>query len=291
MSEMPSKALLQDARLIDLHAHSTASDGTHAPAAVVAAARAAGLAAVALTDHDSLAGIGEAREAGLSLGVRIICGVELSATEGERETHVLGLHISHPAEIESHLAIFRASRRERAERIVQTLNSIGVYLSLDSVLEVANGAAIGRPHIAKAMIASGWARDIRDAFDRYLGNGRPAYVAKYRLGMADAIQLIHQAGGLAFLAHPGTDGTRARLETLATMGLDGVEVRHPGHHAHDTARLGTLVDHFGMLPTGGSDWHGSAEGPRALGCMRIPYQWLERHDARLEEGCQRGMVA
>ncbi|MGI9079094.1 MAG: PHP domain-containing protein [Gemmatimonadaceae bacterium] len=291
MSDSSPEAQLKGARFIDLHVHSTASDGTHAPAMVVGAARAAGLAAVALTDHDNLAGIFEAREAGESLGVRVVCGVELSAMEGERETHILGLHISNAGEMESHLANFRASRRERADRIVQKLHSIGVYLSLEGVLEIANGAAIGRPHIAKAMVESGWARDIRDAFDRYLGNGRPAYVAKYRLGMADAIQLIHRAGGLAFLAHPGVDGTRARLEGLATMGLDGVEVRHPGHTAHDIARLGTLADHFELLPTGGSDWHGSTEGPRALGCMRVPHEWLERHDARLAKACRQGKVA
>ncbi len=291
MSNPSSQALSRGTRFIDLHVHSTASDGTHAPAVVVAAARAAGLAAVALTDHDSFAGIPEAREAGASLGVRIVCGVELSATEGERETHILGLHMSKASKMESHLATFRASRGERAERIVQTLHGIGVYLSLESVLEVANGGAIGRPHIAKAMVESGWARDVRDAFDRYLGNGRPAYVAKYRLGMADAIRLIHEAGGLAFLAHPGVDGTRARMESLATMGLDGVEVRHPGHHAHDTARLSALADHFGLLPTGGSDWHGAAEGPRALGCMRVPSEWLEQHDARLAQACRQGQVA
>ncbi|MBC7790696.1 MAG: PHP domain-containing protein [Anaerolineae bacterium] len=288
---MPSESGSRRARYIDLHLHSTASDGTHTPAAVVAAARAADLTAVALTDHDSLAGVPEAREAGTALGIRVVCGVELSATEGERETHVLGLHLSNPSEIESHLATFRASRRDRAERIVQTLNGIGVYLSFESVLEVANGGAIGRPHIAKAMVASGWARDVRDAFDRYLGNGRPAFIPKYRFGISDSIQLIHRAGGLAFLAHPGVDGTRARLETLAAMGLDGVEVRHPGHHAHDTARLATLTSHFGLLATGGSDWHGSAEGPRALGCMRVPYEWLERHDERLEEACRQGRVA
>ena len=291
MSNPLSGSVKHGGRTIDLHVHSTASDGTHTPAGVIAAARGAGLAAVALTDHDSLNGVPEAREAGASLGIRIICGVELSATEGERETHVLALHISNASEMESHLATFRASRRERAERIVHRLNGIGVYLSLDSVLEVANGGAIGRPHVAKAMVESGWARDVRDAFDRYLGNGRPAYVAKCCLGMPEAIQLIHRAGGLAFLAHPGVDGTRARLETLATMGLDGVEVRHPGHNAHDTARLATLADHFGLLPTGGSDWHGSADGPRSLGCMRVPYDWLERHDARLAEGCRQGRVA
>lgn len=291
MSNPSSDALAHGTRFIDFHVHSTASDGSHAPAAVVSAARAAGLAAVALTDHDSIAGVSEAREAGSSIGIRIVCGVELSATEDDRETHILGLHISNAGEMESHLATFRASRRERAERIVQTLNGIGVYLSLESVLEVANGGAIGRPHIARAMVESGWARDVRDAFDRYLGNGRPAFVAKYHLGMADAIQLIHRAGGLAFLAHPGADGTRARLEKLATMGLDGVEVRHPGHHAHDTARLATLTDHFGLLPTGGSDWHGSADGPRSLGCMRVPSEWLERQDARLAKACPQGKVA
>jgi predicted metal-dependent phosphoesterase TrpH len=278
-------------RFVDLHTHSTASDGALAPGAVVEAAGRAGLAAVAITDHDTLAGVEEARAAGERLGVRVVAGVELSAVEDDREVHILGLHIAAVAELERQLGTFRAARRARAERIVRQLNDLGVRVEMGSVLDIAAGGAIGRPHIARAMVAGGWARDFRDAFDRYLGAGRPAFVAKQRLTVADAIQLVRRAGGLAFTAHPGPDGTRRRVEALAALGLDGVEVRHPGHTAEDIARLGALVEHFRLLPTGGSDWHGVGEGFRALGAMRVPGEWLERHDAALRERAARGLVA
>jgi 3',5'-nucleoside bisphosphate phosphatase len=268
---------------VDLHSHSTASDGSRPPADVIAAAHTAGLVAIALTDHDTVAGIGEATAAARRLGVRLVPGVELSAVEGEVETHLLGLHLSRPTEIEAGLAALRAMRHDRAERIVERLNALGVRISFAAVLEQAAGAAIGRPHVARAMVEEGWATDLRDAFDRYLGNGRPAFVSKERLTMADAIAMIHRAGGLAFVAHPGHTGTRARLETLAADGLDGVEVLHPSHGAEDVARLRAIADHLDLLPTGGSDWHGADTGPRTLGSMRVPAEWLARHDARVAD--------
>jgi hypothetical protein len=123
--------------------------------------------------------------------------------------------------------------------------------------------------------------DFRDAFDRYLGNGRPAYVAKDRLAAVDAITLIHRAGGLAVLAHPASAGTRERIEAFARDGIDGVEVRHPSHSAEDISRLAALVEHYSLVPSGGSDWHGATDGPRTLGMMRVPAEWLARQDRRV----------
>jgi predicted metal-dependent phosphoesterase TrpH len=131
------------------------------------------------------------------------------------------------------------------------------------------------------MVNDGWATDFRDAFDRYLGNGKVAFVQKDRLPLVDAIAMIHRAGGLAVLAHPGPTGSRARIEVLAAAGLDGVEVRHPGHSAEDTARLSALADHFGLVPSGGSDWHGATEGSRRLGMMDVPLEWLRHQEERL----------
>lgn len=264
---------------VDLHSHSTASDGSRAPADVLAAAHAAGLAAIALTDHDTVAGIEEAATAAGALGIRLVPGVELSAVEGTVETHLLGLHLSRPEEIEAGLAALREMRRERAERMVARLNELGVRITFEAVLEQAAGAAIGRPHVARAMVQEGWAKDLRDAFDRYLGNGRPAFVAKDHLSMADAIAMIHRAGGLAVMAHPGHAGTLARLEALAAQGMDGVEVLHPSHGAEDVARLRTVAEHLGLVPSGGSDWHGASEGARTLGAMHVPAEWLARQDA------------
>jgi predicted metal-dependent phosphoesterase TrpH len=273
---------------VDLHSHSTASDGSRAPADVIAAARAAGLAAIALTDHDTVAGMPEAQAAAHERGIRLVPGVELSAVEGTVETHVLGLHLSRTEEIEAGLATLRDMRHSRAERMVARLNELGVRVTFDAVLEQAAGGAIGRPHVARAMVQEGWATDLRDAFDRYLGNGRPAFVAKDRLSMVDAIDMIHRAGGLAVLAHPGHSGSRARLEALAAQGMDGVEVLHPSHGAEDVARLRTLADHLGLVPSGGSDWHGSLDGPRTLGSMRVPDEWLARQDARVAERASAG---
>jgi predicted metal-dependent phosphoesterase TrpH len=266
---------------VDLHMHSTASDGSRPPGDVVREAKRVGLCAIALTDHDTLDGLAEAEMVGRELGVRIVRGVELSAVEGDVETHILGLHLGDAAALEAHLVSLREMRRTRAERMVAKLNDLGVRVELASVLDQAAGGAIGRPHVARAMIAEGWAVDFRDAFERYLGNGKPAYVAKDRLAVRDAIELIHGAGGIAVLAHPASGGTRERVEAFVREGIDGIEVRHPSHSSEDIARLGALVEHFSLVPSGGSDWHGAADGPRILGMMRVPRAWLERQDGRV----------
>lgn len=278
---LPSTPAPDAAALVDLHVHSTASDGSRAPADVVQEAKRVGLAAIALTDHDTVDGVAEAANAGSAIGVRVVPGVELSAVEGDVETHILGLHLSDTSELEARLVALRDMRRTRAERIVQRLNELGVRIAMADVLEQAAGGAIGRPHVARAMIADGWAVDFRDAFDRYLGNGKPAFVSKDRLAVSDAIELIHRAGGLAILAHPAQAGTRERVQAFVALGIDGVEVRHPSHSSEDAARLAALVEHFGLVPSGGSDWHGSGEGPRTLGAMRVPAEWLSRQDGRV----------
>jgi 3',5'-nucleoside bisphosphate phosphatase len=266
---------------VDLHMHSTASDGALPPTKVVEAASAARLAAIALTDHDTVDGVAEAQAAGERLGVRIVAGVELSAVEGNSETHVLGLHLDRVAELQARLQDLRRMRIARAERIVQRLNELGITITMSDVMEQAGGGAVGRPHVARAMIAHGWVADSREAFDRYLGYGRPAFMAKDRLAMTDAIAMIHEAGGIAVLAHPGEGGRRARIEALVAVGLDGVEVRHPGHSPEDLVRLAALAEHFGLVPSGGSDWHGTNDRARHIGMMAVPAEWLARQDERV----------
>lgn len=267
---------------VDLHMHSTASDGSRSPAEVVRAAKRASLAAIALTDHDTVSGLAEASRVGAELGIRVVNGVELSAVEGETETHLLGLHLRDTAVLERALGELREMRGRRAARIVELLQSHGVQVTLDDVLMQAGAGAIGRPHVARALVADGWATDVRDAFDRYLGAGRPAYVAKDQLGMREAIAMVHAAGGLAILAHPGAGGTRERIEPLVGLGLDGVEVKHPSHSPQDVARMRACVDQLGLIPSGGSDWHGAADGPRTIGMMHVPIEWLRRQDERIE---------
>ena len=278
-------------RHIDLHLHSTASDGINAPEVVVRIAGAAGLRALALTDHDTVEGIPPAREVADAAGITLVAGVELSAYEGTDEVHILGLHLDRIDDMRNALAVFRSARRDRAEGIVRLLNGLGVRITFDDVLAVAKDAAIGRPHVARALVENGWAMDLRDAFDRYLGAGRPAYLDKRRITLPEAIGLIHQCGGIAVLAHPGPDGSREYLEGLVPMGLDGVEVIHPSHSAEDRARLLALAKHFNLVPSGGSDSHGAADGIRVVGAMKVPGEWLELQMARATDIRERGGYA
>ncbi len=266
---------------VDLHLHTTASDGLLPPELLVQAAHSAGLAAIAVTDHDTLEGVEAAAAAAAPLGIRVIPGVELSVFHAGREIHMLALHITKPDAINVRLRRFRETRQLRAEEIVRKLNAIGVPLSIESVMLEAGDAAVGRPHVARAMVAHGMVRDNHEAFDRYLGFGRQAYVPKERVTAQDAIDITHEAGGICLWAHPGSSGKRAELEKLRDLGMDGVEVRHPSHSAEDILRLGALADFLNLLPSGGSDWHGTREGPRQIGNMNVPVEWLDRQDLHL----------
>jgi len=266
---------------VDLHTHSTASDGTLPPERVIEAAGRCGLKALALTDHDTIAGVPAAREAGERLGIRIIAGVELSAFDDDQEVHLLALHLSQLDTLEKRLAELRAMRLVRAEKIVDKLNALGIPITLDEVLLQSDGGAVGRPHVARALIARRAVHDFRDAFMTYLGNDGSAFVPKDKLSIEDAISIAHEAGALAIWAHPGDGGRRERLEPLVAAGLDGIEIRHPGHSGEDIKRLQALADFFGLVPSGGSDWHGATEGPRRLGMMNVPSEWLERQDERV----------
>ncbi|MCX5767375.1 MAG: PHP domain-containing protein [Gemmatimonadetes bacterium] len=278
-----TRVALTIAGSIDLHSHTTASDGARTPSDSVTNAAAAGLAALAITDHDTVAGVAEARLMGDQLGVRIIAGVELSVFEGDREVHLLGLHLDRPAHMENALTEVRHARRERAISIVAKLNALGVPVTVEAVLAEAAGGAIGRPHVARAIIAGGWVKDQREAFDRYLGAGRPANVEKSRLTVADGVRLVHEAGGISVFAHPGGDGRRELIESLVAQGLDGIEIRHPSHGGEDVRRLAALTQHFDLVPSGGSDWHGAASGPRVIGCQCVPSEWLEIQEARVAQ--------
>lgn len=266
---------------VDLHTHSTASDGILPPERVVEAAARCGLSAIALTDHDTIDGVLAAREAGDRLGIRVIAAVELSAFLDDHEVHLLALHLSRLERLEERLTELRAMRYSRGQRIVEKLNTLGIPITFDEVLQQSAGGAVGRPHIARALMARGVVHDFRDAFARYLGGSGAAFVPKDKLSLVDAIAIAHEAGALAIWAHPGDAGRRERLEPLIAAGLDGVEIRHPGHSRDDTKRLQALCEFFDLVPSGGSDWHGGDEGPRRLGAMSVPADWLEQQDAKV----------
>jgi len=263
---------------VDLHTHTTASDGVLPPEQVVDAAAAAGLRAIAITDHDTVDGVARAEIAGARLGIRIIPGVELSATVGEHEAHILALGVSRLDRVAERLAALRTMRVGRAQLIVEKLNALGVPITFEEVLTASAGGAVGRPHVARVLVERGFATDLRDAFYKYLRAGGRAYVAKDKLSVSDAAAIAHEGGAIAIWAHPAQSGRRERLETMIESGLDGVEVLHPSHSPEDVVRLRALVDFFHILPSGGSDWHGVNDSARQLGMMRVPLDWLERHD-------------
>ncbi|MGH7476938.1 MAG: PHP domain-containing protein [Longimicrobiales bacterium] len=255
-------AVAPDAR-VDLHIHSSASDGELDPAAVVAAAVAGGLQVIALADHDTTAGVPSAQRAALP-GLRIIPAVELSTTSQGSERHILGYHIDpeHPRLLE-HAAVARSQRRDRVRRILDRLGDAGVQLALEEVEREADASAapLGRPHVARALVARGYARTVADAFDRWLGDSGPAFVPTDILTPAQAIELIHSAGGLAIWAHPAPEQLQLELDTLAAEGLDGVECYRPRVEPADAERAAALARDRHLLVSGGSDWHGAWHGP------------------------------
>jgi 3',5'-nucleoside bisphosphate phosphatase len=267
---------------IDLHVHSTASDGSLPPGRVVKRAAGAGLRAIALTDHDTLAGIPEALTAGEQHGVRVVGGCEFSAASPWGEMHVLGYFLpAISSELNEFLEGCRADRVRRAQEMVQHLQRLGLDLSFDSVLQESGGGAVGRPHVARAIVRHGGAVDLGDAFDRFLGRGRPAFVEKTLPEFRKIAELVHAAGGLVSVAHLKERGTRAFIERLKGEGLDAVETRHPSHDPDLRARLTDITLHLGLLRTGGSDWHGDPEPGvthGSIGSQSVPLEWLERLD-------------
>lgn len=264
--------------------HSTASDGALAPAEVVANARAAGLVAIALTDHDSVAGIAEAVEAGEAAGVRVIAGCEFSVAAPWGEMHLLGyfLPVGDHA-VETFLDRCRADRRRRAEVMCGRLQDLGVAVTFEAVAAEAAGGAIGRPHVARAVVRAGAADDVNQAFDLYLGRNKPAYADKVLPTFAEVAGLVHTAGGVVSAAHLRDRATRPYLARLKDEGLDAVEVRHPRHAAETRSRIAGLATALDLARTGGSDWHGDigpGEGHGSLGSQTVPAEWLDRLEAR-----------
>ena len=269
---------------VDLHCHSTASDGEYPPAEVARRAQAAGLAAIALTDHDTTSGVPEATRAGEALGVRVVSGCEFSVKAPWGELHLLGYFLppGH-ARLEEFLAGTRAARQRRAEQIVTHLRRLGVTIELGDVVRAADGGALGRPHVARVLVQRGVCIDMSDAFARYLGRGRPAYVEKPLPTLQQVAELVHAVGGIAVAAHLGDHGTEGQIRQFQEQGLDGLEVRHPSHSPGTERRLTKIAERLGLAISGGSDWHGDMElgdSHAPLGGLDIPFDWLEKLEER-----------
>lgn len=269
---------------VDLHTHSTASDGVLAPAALVELAGARGLRVLALTDHDTTNGIVEATAAAAARGLRLIPGVELSTHVEAGEVHVLGYFVdpAHP-DLAAALARFRAAREGRARRIVDRLDAAGVPIRYERVLHFAGPGAIGRPHIARALIEAGHATSIGDAFDRYLSRGRPGYVERYRLTPPEAVRLVRASGGVPVLAHPHSAADLgALLPALVAAGLGGLECYYGDYDDLRKRELLALAGHYDLVPTGGTDFHGPGIHQRPLGGTPVPLESVAALETRRE---------
>ena len=284
---------------VDLHAHSTASDGTLAPRDVVRAASQAGLTAIALTDHDTIAGIADAADEARLLGIDFLPGIEISCEYPRPGTlHMLGYGIR-PGDptLARMTANLVAGRNERNDKMITLLREQGVPITLEMVKAVAGGDVIGRPHFARVLMDLGVVSNNAQAFGRYLGSGGSAYVDKERLSAKRAIGMIHAAGGIACLAHPtqlrkeNSAQVRQEIKNLADFGLDAVEVIHSDHRDSVVAELTEIADDYGLLKTGGSDFHGSNKPHIALGTAhdrRIPRAFYEAIVARLRRLSESG---
>ena len=255
----------------DLHIHSSYSDGVYTPGELAAMAKAAGITVLALTDHDTLKGLPEMKEAAASLGIGFIPGVEFSARWENRQVHVLGYGIDqHNALLLERLADVRNARRNRLEKIVKRLREMGMYVDIPMPEE--GHRAVGRPHIARALVEQGYVRTVQEAFDKYIGEGKPAYRPQTKMTPPEAVMLIHQAGGIAVQAHPEEIGDRAlALKLLGALAYDGLEVHHPSakEKGVEDFWLQVAKDH-NFLITGGSDYHGNAgRFPEKLADWRV----------------------
>jgi predicted metal-dependent phosphoesterase TrpH len=246
-----------------------------------------GLAAIALTDHDSVAGVPEAVARGEELGVRVIGGCEFSVAAPWGEMHLLAYFLGPDSPgLEQFLAETRARRQSRAEEIVGRLNGMGVAISVEDVLAESAGGAVGRPHVGRALVKRGAVRGLNEAFDRYIGRGRGGYVAKVLPTLAEICELVHQGGGLTSAAHLKDRGTRGYLKRFKAAGLDAVETRHPSHQPDHRATLTDLALELGLLRTGGSDWHGdglAGESHGPMGSQEVPLEWLTQLENRTRE--------
>ncbi len=256
----------------DLHTHTTHSDGSLSPLELVRKAKDLGVSVLGITDHDTVGALDEAIEAGKTIGVEVIPGMELSASSPEGEIHILGYFMDyHDPMLTEALTIFRQKRLERIERIVGKLNRMKIPLTVESVLAEASGDSVGRPHIANALVNNGHAASYHQAFNKYIGEGRPAFEKKDEFSPEETIRLIADSGGLSFLAHPGRSVDENLLHRLIKSGLDGIEVHHPSHSPERIEFYRGIVSEYFLLESGGSDYHGGMKkDDHMLGRIGIP---------------------
>lgn len=268
----------------DLHLHTNFSDGTYSPEELVAQAVRNNLGAIALTDHDTVEGCERAARACETAGIEFVPGAELTAEHDGNEVHILGyfLDTTNPRLL-SEIAEFQTVRQNRIHKMVAKLNELGVPLQAESVFELANCRSPGRPHVARALVKAGLCSNLDEAFERFLKKNRPAWVPKMKMSALVAIELIHQAGGLAVMAHPGLNRTDQVIPGMAEAGLDGLECFHTKHSPGTSRHYLEIAARHHLLVTGGSDCHGMSKGRPLIGTVKLPGEYMDKLRARALE--------
>ena len=263
-------------KTVDLHIHTTYSDGASTPSEVVDLAVSLDLSAISITDHDSVEGLPEGMARAREAGIEFVPGMELSVEIGDFEVHLLGYLFDYrDPELRERLADFRAARWERAGMMLERLRGLGVDLDLARVFPDGPRGAVGRLHIARAMFLEGKVSSVQEAFSRYIGNQGPAYVPKLTFSLEEALDTIRRLGGISVLAHPGQLKKDDLIPGMVELGLGGLEAYYPSHTQFETNHYIELARHYGLAATGGSDCHGANKGRILMGAARVPYLVLE----------------
>jgi predicted metal-dependent phosphoesterase TrpH len=277
-------------KFADLHLHTKFSDGTFSPEELVLQAQQHGLACIALTDHDTVEGCAPTAAACAAVRMEFISGAELTAEHQDTEVHILGYFLDiHNKTLLKRIAKFQAVRQNRIHEMVAALNKLGVPLKAEAVFALANCKSPGRPHVARALVKEKLIGSLDEAFERFLKKGRPAWVPKTKMSAREGMELIHQAGGLAVMAHPGLNRTDDIIPDLVEAGLDGIECFHTKHSTAMSERYLEIADKHHLLVTGGSDCHGFSKARPLIGTVKLPYEHVEKLKARIAE--QKGVAA
>jgi predicted metal-dependent phosphoesterase TrpH len=271
------EAALAPPRFADLHLHTNFSDGTYTPEELAGQAARFRLSTVALTDHDTVEGCARMAAACAHAGLEFIPATELTAELDGNELHLLGYFVDtrNPGLLKE-MAKFQAVRQNRVREMVARLNQLNIPLQADAVFAIANCRSPGRPHVGRALVQGGFCASMDEAFERFLKKNRPAWVPKFKISALDAMELIHQAGGLAVMAHPGLNRTDEIIPELVEAGLDGLEVFHTKHTASQAGHYVRLAKEFNLLVTGGSDCHGLSKGKPLIGTVKLPGEYVEQ---------------
>jgi hypothetical protein len=267
-------------KFADLHLHTQFSDGTFTPEELVERASKLGFAAIALTDHDTVEGCARAAAACMAANIEFISGTELTAEHADTEVHILAYFVDTQNQVLlTRIGEFQAVRQNRIREMVAALNKLGIPLQAESVFKLANCKSPGRPHVARALVKEKLIGNLDEAFERYLKKGRPAWIPKTKMSALESVELIHQAGGLAVMAHPGLNRSDEIIPALVAAGLDGIECFHTKHSTAMAERYLGIADKYHLLVTGGSDCHGFSKVKPLIGTVKLPYDHVEKMKA------------